>query len=97
MFKVTSDIWVCGCIDMRKGLDSLICIINGEDNLDCNNGDFFIFINKRGNKIKILFYKDKGFNLYYKKLSYGKFNINLDDKITKISRIKLNNILSKKA
>ena len=61
--------------DMRRSFDGLSGII--QNNLESNpcNGDVFIFINKRRDKIKLLHWQGISFTLYYKRLEKGTFEL----------------------
>jgi transposase len=61
--------------DMRKSFDGLSGVI--QNCLESNpcNGDVFIFINKRRDKIKILHWQGISFTLYYKRLEKGTFEL----------------------
>jgi len=61
--------------DMRKGFDGLSGLV--QNTLGCNpcNGDVFIFINRRRDKIKLLHWQGSGFTLYYKRLEQGTFEL----------------------
>lgn len=61
--------------DMRKSFDGLAGIVqNTLGNNPCN-GDVFIFINRRRDKIKLLHWQGIGFTLYYKRLEEGTFEL----------------------
>lgn len=62
-----------GNADMRKGAYSLSGLVRNEMNQDVLSGDVFIFIGKRGNKIKLLQWDSDGFALYEKRLERGSF------------------------
>lgn len=62
-----------GYADMRKGAYSLSGLVRNETQQDVLSGDVFIFIGKRGNKIKLLQWDSDGFALYEKKLEAGTF------------------------
>lgn len=62
-----------GPTDMRKGAYSLCGLVRGEMNQDIFSGDVFIFISRRGNKIKLLQWDGDGFALYEKGLERGTF------------------------
>ncbi len=73
---------------MRKSFDGLSGLIqNNLENNPCN-GDVFIFINKRRDKIKLLHWQGISFTLYYKRLEKGTFE--LPDYDSKIGSITLN-------
>lgn len=61
--------------DMRKSFDGLSGII--QNNLERNpcNGEVFIFINRRRDKIKLLHWQGISFTLYYKRLEEGTFEL----------------------
>lgn len=62
-----------GIADMRKGAYSLSGLVRNQMNQDVLSGDVFIFIGKRGNKIKLLQWDSDGFALYEKGLERGSF------------------------
>ena len=61
--------------DMRKSFDGLSGLV--QNTLDSNplNGDVFIFINRRRDKIKLLHWQGISFTLYYKRLEEGTFEV----------------------
>ena len=59
--------------DMRKSFDSLRGIIRGAMHLDPVSGSLFIFRNKRGDRIKCMYWDENGFDLWYKVLQRGTF------------------------
>lgn len=61
-------------IDMRRGHDGLYAIVRGWG-LDAFNGDFFAFVGKRRDRVKILVWHRGGFVLVYKRLEKGHFKI----------------------
>jgi transposase len=62
-----------GMADMRKGAYSLSGLVRNQMNQDVLSGDVFIFIGRRGNKIKLLQWDGDGFALYEKGLERGSF------------------------
>ncbi len=61
--------------DMRKSFDSLSGLVSSEMKSDPFNGQVYIFINKRRNRIKLLHWETGGFTLYYKRLEKGQFEL----------------------
>lgn len=61
--------------DMRKGFDGLCGIISTHLGEDIMGGIVFIFINKSGNRIKLLRWEPGGMVIYYKRLEKGRFHI----------------------
>ena len=60
-------------VDMRKGFDGLVAIVQHEWKLDPYSGHLFCFIGRRGDRIKVLMFDRGGFALYYKRLERGHF------------------------
>ena len=63
--------------DMRKGFNGLSGLVRNELGKDPLNGNVFIFINRRRNRMKLLVWEDSGFVLYYKMLEQGTFELPL--------------------
>lgn len=61
--------------DMRKSFDGLSGIIQNTLERSPLNGDVFIFINRRRDKIKLLHWQGVSFTLYYKRLEEGTFEV----------------------
>lgn len=62
-------------VDMRKGFDGLSGLVRQHFNTDLMNGDVFIFINRRGDRIKLLTWDQTGFAIFYKRLESGTFQL----------------------
>jgi len=60
---------------MRKGFDGLSGIVRNAMKKDPLTGDIFIFVNRRRNQIKLLFFEGDGFSLYHKRLERGTYEI----------------------
>jgi transposase len=70
----TTRIFVCTKdTDMRKSFNSLRGIIRSNMHLDPDSGSLFIFKNKRGDRIKCIYWDDNGFAMWYKVLQRGTF------------------------
>jgi transposase len=69
-------------VDMRSGFYTLSGIVANSMNQDVRNGGVFIFINRRGNIMKILHLEYAGLVIYYKKLESGRFKLpGFDEKL----------------
>lgn len=62
-------------VDMRKGFDGLNGLVAEAWGKDPFAGHLFVFIGKRRDRVKILFWDQNGFALYYKRLEKGRFQM----------------------
>ncbi len=60
-------------VDFRKSINGLVDIVEGELERDAYTGAIFIFCNKGRDKLKILYWDQTGFALWYKRLEKQKF------------------------
>ena len=61
--------------DMRKGFDGLSALIENEWREDVYSGHLFVFVSRRGDRVKILTWQRGGFVLWYKRLERGRFQM----------------------
>lgn len=64
---------VTGYTDMRKGIDGLAAIVQGQLKLDPFNRCLFLFCGRNRCKMKGLLWEGDGFLLLYKRLDNGSF------------------------
>jgi transposase len=64
-----------GATDMRKSFTGLITLTEAVLRQDPASGHLFVFINRRRDMIKILYWDGTGFCIWYKRLSRGGFQI----------------------
>ena len=62
-----------GVTDMRKGFNGLSGIVREEFQSDPTDGSLFMFINRRRDRMKLLYFDGGGFWLYYRLLESGTF------------------------
>jgi transposase len=60
---------------MRCGHDGLGAIVRNQWRLDIFEGHLFVFVGRKGDRVKILFWDRGGFVLYYKRLERGRFRL----------------------
>lgn len=65
--------FAAGATDMRKGFDGLQGIIAGVLEQDPLSGHLFLFINRRRDKLKILYWDVDGLAIWYRRLEQGTF------------------------
>ncbi len=62
-----------GFVDFRKSVDGLSNIVIEQMQLETNAGSLFIFCNKAKDRLKILYWDNTGFALWYKRLEIARF------------------------
>jgi len=64
-----------GPTDMRKGFDGLQGVITGVLEQDPLSGHLFLFVNRRRDKLKILYWDGDGLAIWYRRLEQGTFQM----------------------
>jgi len=59
--------------DMRKGINGLSGMVRDQFSADPTDGSLFVFINRRCDRLKMLYFDGGGFWLYYRVLEAGTF------------------------
>jgi len=73
IFTMSGPIWLHPLpIDFRKQIDGLITLVADQLLLNPASGQLFLFRDKTGKKIKMLWWDRNGFWLFYKRLEKGK-------------------------
>ena len=62
-------------VDMRKSIDGLMALVRSGFGEDVYSGHLFVFVSRRGDRVKILTFSRGGFILYYKRLERGRFRL----------------------
>jgi transposase len=74
-----------GLVDMRNGVDGLRTIVEQVLKRNPNDGHLFVFIGKRRDMLKILFWDKNGYVVYFKRLERGRFQLPVvDEKRVKV-------------
>ena len=60
-------------VDLRRGHDGLIALVRSRWNADPYSGTLFVFLGRRCDRAKVLFFAHGGFVVYYKRLERGRF------------------------
>jgi transposase len=84
--------------DMRKSFNGLVALTESDLKQDPLSGDLFVFVNRRRDRIKILYWGQTGFCIWYQQLQKGTYQLprqeSLDDQDTlEVTRSQLSLIL----
>jgi transposase len=70
----SAQVWVATTpVDMRKSFDSLAEVVRSFLGRDPLSGHLFVFRNKGGHLVKVLWWDRDGLAIYYKRLERGQF------------------------
>jgi transposase len=59
--------------DLRKSFDGLAQLVREHFGADPLSGHLFVFRNKRGDRLKLLYWDSDGYAIWYKRLEVGTF------------------------
>lgn len=60
---------------MRRGHDGLVSVVRDQWRMDPFGDGIFVFVGKRADRVKILYWDRGGFVLVYKRLERGRFSL----------------------
>jgi transposase len=61
-------------VDLRKGFEGLSTTVELKFKEKLTTGAYFVFLNKRQNTMKVLYYDQDGLAIWHKRLEVGKFS-----------------------
>src|SRR5439155_5595421 len=62
-------------VDLRKGFDTLAAATRSIIREDPLSGHWFVFVNRRRNRLKVLVWEPSGYLMLYKRLERGRFQL----------------------
>jgi transposase len=82
---------------MRRSFDGLMAIVQAEFRRDVRDGELFVFINRRADRLKALWWDEDGLAIFMKRLECGTFQrpaSKESDRYLLIDRLQLGLLLS---
>ncbi len=79
--------------DMRRGFDRLAEDAKAGFGVAPIDGGYFVFLSRKRDKVKILYWDEDGFALWYKRLEAGAFRVEERDGYEKITGVDLKLLL----
>lgn len=67
-------------VDGRKGIDGLIAIVRSQFKQDPFLGHVYVFITRRGDGLRLIFWDRSGYMLVLKRLEKGTFRVPWDER-----------------
>lgn len=69
----TKIFFAVGDTDMRKGFDGLYALVANRLKHDPLSGSLFLFVNRRRDRLKVLYWDGDGLAIWYRRLEQGTF------------------------
>ena len=60
---------------MRRSFNGLVGLIENELHQQVESGDLFLFFNRRGDRVKVMWFAGDGLVIWYKRLELGTFEV----------------------
>ena len=75
--------------DMRKSFNGLVALTEAELKQDPLSGDLFVFVNRRRDRIKILYWGQTGFCIWYQQLQQGTYQLPSHDSLDELDALEV--------
>lgn len=72
-------------VDMRKSFNGLVAVVQGVLHEDPLSGTLYVFFNRRGTHLKLVYWDRTGFCLFAKRLESARFSLPGDEQRQELS------------
>jgi transposase len=79
-------------VNLHFAFDRLAGIVREEMGQDPLSGHLFVFRNRRGDRVKLLFWDDDGYAIFYKRLEVGVFRFPAVDADTRAVQVSVSDL-----
>lgn len=75
--------------DLRKSFNGLVALTESKIQQDPLSGSLFVFVNRRQDRIKILYWGQSGFCIWYQQLQRGTYQLPKQDELDGVEAIEM--------
>ena len=86
-------VW-CGATDMRAGFERLSALVEAHCARTVLSGGVYLFVSRCRKRVKLLYWDNDGYALWYKRLEAGAFRVEKKEGIETITGVDLEELLS---
>lgn len=79
--------------DMRRGFDVLSQLVESQFGRSVRGGGVFVFFSRSRDRVKLLYWDEDGFALWYKRLEAGVFRVSAESDTEEITGVDLKRLL----
>ena len=75
--------------DLRKSFNGLVALTESSIQQDPLSGSYFVFVNRRQDRIKILYWGQVGYCIWYQQLQRGTYQLPMHDELDGVDAIEM--------
>lgn len=91
--EVAVYVWL-GATDMRAGFERLAQLVQDKLSRSVISGGIYVFVSRCRRRVKLFYWDNDGYALWYKRLEAGAFRMHQEDNIESLTGVDLRELLS---